>query len=98
MLGSRPKECDAIGPATGDELIGRNITSIDEVSVGQQTLGLEPIMNGVEGVAIHDRRWRGLHVRDQVRTALVASLGEMNLVANPGRRPLLGIMDLWIIG
>jgi hypothetical protein len=22
----------------------------------------------------------------------------MNLVANPGRRPLLGIMDLWIVG
>jgi hypothetical protein len=48
ILGSRPQESDAIGPATGDELIGRDIASIDEVSVGQQTLGLEPIMNGVE--------------------------------------------------
>jgi hypothetical protein len=98
ILGSRAQERDAIVPATGDELIGRDITSIDEVSAGKQILGLEPIMNGVEGVAIHDRRRRGLHVRDQVRTALVASLGEMNLVANPGCRSLLGIIDLWIVG
>jgi hypothetical protein len=55
-------------------------------------------MNGVEGVAIHDRRRRGLHMRDQVRAALVTSLGQMNLVANPGCRPLIGIMDLWIVG
>jgi hypothetical protein len=55
-------------------------------------------MNGVEGVAIHHRRRRGLHMRDQVRAALVTSLGEMNLVANLGRRPLIGIVDLWIVG
>jgi hypothetical protein len=79
-------------------LIGCDITSIDEVSIGQQTLGLEPVMNAVEGVLIHNWRRGGLHVRDQVRTAPVASLGEMNLVANPGCRPLLGIMDLWIVG
>ena len=98
ILGSRPQKRDVIGSATGDELVGRDIASIDEMGVGQQTLGLEPVMNAVEGVAIHDRRRRGHHMRDQVRTALVTSLSEMNLVANPGCRPLLGIMDLWIVG
>lgn len=94
ILGSRPQERHVKGPTTGDEVIGRDITSIDEVSVGQQPLGLEPTMNGVEGVAIHHWRRRGLHMRDQMRAALVASLGQMNLGANPGRRSLIGIMDL----
>ena len=32
--GSRPQESDAIGPATGDELIGRDIAGVDKMGIG----------------------------------------------------------------
>jgi hypothetical protein len=32
--GSRPQERDAIGPATGDELIGRDIAGVDKMGIG----------------------------------------------------------------
>ena len=49
------------------------------MGVGQQTFGLERLMDVFESVAINDRRRSGFHMRDQMRSALVARLGQMPL-------------------
>jgi hypothetical protein len=98
ILGSRPEERDAIRPRTGDEFIGRDVAGVDKMGVGQQTLSFERLIDVFERIAINDGCRRGLYMRDQVRATLVTSLGQMILVASPGRRPLTGIMDLWIVG
>lgn len=49
-------------------------------------------------VAVGNRGQRGRHVRDQAGAIRVAGLGEVDLVADPRRRALLGVVGLWVVG
>ena len=55
-------------------------------------------MHLVEGVAVHDRRRRGLDVSDEMRPPLVAGFRHVHLVADPGGRTLLGEMHVGVVG
>ena len=65
------------------------------MGIGQQALGFERRMDVFESVAIDDGCRRGLPMRDQMRSAFVARLGQM--LADPDCGLLLGVVHLWII-
>lgn len=91
VLEGRSAQRHPMVSAARHELLGPDITAIDEMGAGQQRPGGKHRMNVLKDIPVNHRRRRGFQVRDQVRLIVVAAFGQVNFVSDPGRRPLLGV-------
>src|SRR6266487_8060 len=79
--------------------IGRiDISCIDQVLIWKKVSLSQARVDRCERLLIGDASTRGFDVGDQLRSLLVAGLGEMNFVANPQGSPFLTITGIQIIG
>src|SRR5262249_20268856 len=76
---------------------GIHVTGVRQVLPRQEILVLEGLMDQRRHVAIRDRPRRRLHLRDEVWCVVLAGLGQVDFVADPSRRVLLGVACLDVL-
>ena len=96
VLGHRPDQLDAA--CAGRELVCIHVAGVHQVLGGQQILGCQRAVYWRQRIAIHDRRGRRLDVGDKMRPFLVARLRQVDHIADPGGRALLGVVHVRIVG
>ncbi len=66
--------------------------------LGEEIFGLEPLMDQLGGADVLERGRRRFHMGYERGQLLITGFGETNLIADPGRRPLLTKPRFGLIG
>jgi len=92
----RPEQVDAVRAAAHDQEVGVDAAGVDQVPTREQVADRERRVDARHGVEVEHRRGGRLDVRDQVRRVRLARLGQVDLVADPGRGALARVVRLRI--
>ena len=94
----RADERDAMVAGAGHEPVGLDGPGVHEMALRSEVLVPERRMHVAQHGPVHHRGGRGLDVSDQVGLPALASLREVDCVADPRRLAFLGVVDVKIMG
>lgn len=98
VLQHRSGQGDVVITRGGHEAVGVDIGGVDEMACRQQVLRRQRRVQRVEHRPVHDRGRCRRDVDDQRWLGVVAGLGQVDLVADPCGRALLGVVHVRIVG
>src|SRR5262245_39631207 len=92
-LAPGPGQGDVVVVLTGHKPVTRDICSIDQVYLGEQGFGCQPVMNRLHGRDVLVRCWSRFDMGDDVRGFCVTRFGQMDLLSSPVMAPFFAVSD-----
>jgi hypothetical protein len=96
--GRRPQQIHAVVALTGDEQLRVHIARIDHVLRWYEPFALQGVVNRLGHGDIRCGGRCGFHLRHEMGRVWLAGLGQMHLVADPGRAALLALAGVGVVG
>src|SRR5262249_42450980 len=96
--GRRPEQIYAVVAPTGDQQLRVHLARIDDMLRWEEPFALQGVVNRPDQSALRGGRGGGFHLRTEMRRLWLAGLGQMHLVADPGRVPLRARAGVRIVG
>src|SRR5262245_27137991 len=93
----RAAQFDAISLLAAHDQIGIDVTRIHQMDRRQQLFGGEFLMDLVNHLVIRHTRFGRLDLCDQAWFIFITSLGQVRLVADPGRAPFVRVARIRIV-